>query len=69
MSTFQTNFKPLWLGGGGDGNRLVEVTVNSMEENSEDFCLIYVQEFGLWKQSLIAAITPLPPPPINGGDE
>ncbi len=66
MFTLQTNFKLLWLEGVGDGNRLVEVTVNSMEENSEDFCLIYVQEFGFWKQSLIAAITPLPHPPLLG---
>ncbi len=31
-------------GGGGEGreNTLVEVTVNSKEENSEDFCPNYV---------------------------
>ncbi len=28
-------------------NPLVEVTVNSKEENSEDFCPNYVQEFSL----------------------
>jgi len=28
--------------------KAVEVTVNSREENSEDFCLDFVQEFGLW---------------------
>jgi hypothetical protein len=28
--------------------QLVEVTVNSTEENSEEFCLDFVQEFGLW---------------------
>ncbi len=27
--------------------KAVEVTVNSKEENSEDFCLDFVQEFGL----------------------
>ncbi len=31
---------------------LVEVTVNSKEENSEDFCSNYVQEFGLWELAL-----------------
>jgi hypothetical protein len=30
---------------GGSRNPLVEVTVNSKEENSEDFCPNYVQEF------------------------
>jgi hypothetical protein len=25
----------------------IEVTVNSKQENSEDFCLDFVQEFGL----------------------
>ncbi len=39
---FQTTFAQ-W----GEVNPLVEVTVNSMEENSEDFCPNYVQEFGL----------------------
>jgi hypothetical protein len=27
--------------------KAVEVTVNSKEENSEEFCLDFVQEFGL----------------------
>ncbi len=27
--------------------KAVEVTVNSKEENSSDFCLVFVQEFGL----------------------
>jgi hypothetical protein len=27
--------------------KAVEVTVNNKEENSEDFCLDFVQEFGL----------------------
>ncbi len=31
-------------------------TVNSKEENSEDFCLHFVQEFGLWSQRV--------PPPL-----
>jgi hypothetical protein len=39
-------FQPLLLKGGGGGNPLVEVTVNSKEENSENFCPNYVQEFG-----------------------
>ncbi len=26
--------------------------MNSKEENSEDFCLNYVQEFGLWRKHL-----------------
>jgi hypothetical protein len=38
---FQTTYA------GGGGNPLVEVTVNSKEENSEDLCPKYVQEFGL----------------------
>jgi hypothetical protein len=47
--TLQTSFKPLLLGGGGGGgfNPLVEVTVNSKEENSKDFCPNYVKEFDL----------------------
>jgi hypothetical protein len=28
-------------------DKAVEVTVNSKEENSQDFCLIFGQEFGL----------------------
>jgi hypothetical protein len=28
--------------------KTVEVTVNSKEENSKDFCLDFVREFGLW---------------------
>jgi hypothetical protein len=38
MFTLQTSFKI---------KSVVEVTVNSKEENSEDVCLNYVQEFGL----------------------
>ncbi len=36
-----------------------EVTVNSKEENSQDFCPNYVQEFGLWQKfcSLLPLIT------------
>ncbi len=37
MFTLQTSFKPLLVGGGGL-NPLVDVTVNSKEENSKDFC-------------------------------
>ncbi len=49
MLILQTSFKPLLLGEGGGGrvNPLVEVTVNSKEENSQDFCPNYVQEFDL----------------------
>ncbi len=38
--------------------KAVEVTVNRKEENSEDFCLDFVQEFGLNSTLLIS---PLPP--------
>ncbi len=49
MFTLQTSFKPLLLGGGGGiVKSVVEMTVNSKEENSEDFCTNYNQEFGLW---------------------
>ncbi len=44
---FQTTFPQ-----GGRGrviNPLVEVTMNSKEENSQEFCLNYVKEFGLPK--------------------
>jgi hypothetical protein len=48
MFTLQTSIKPLLPGGGGGGlNPLFEVTVNSKEENSYDFCPNYVQEFSL----------------------
>jgi hypothetical protein len=49
MFTLQTLFKPLLLKGGGGGGvkSISKVTVNSKEENSEDFCPNYVQEFGL----------------------
>ncbi len=33
---------------GGGGVPLIKMTVNSKEENSEDFCPNYVQELGLW---------------------
>jgi hypothetical protein len=33
-------------------NPSVEVTVNSKDENSEDFCPNCVQEFGLWAAGL-----------------
>ncbi len=46
MFTLRTCFKPLFLKVGG-GDPLVEVTVNSKEVNSKDFCPNYVQEFGL----------------------
>ncbi len=31
--------------------KAIEVIVNSKEENSSDFCLDFVQEFGLWAKS------------------
>ncbi len=37
--------------GGVSKNPLVEMTVNSKEENFYDFCPNYVQEFGLRKAS------------------
>ncbi len=47
----QACFKPILLkaGGGGEGVKsvVIEVTVNSMEKNAQDFCLNYVLEFGL----------------------
>jgi hypothetical protein len=48
MFTLQTSSKLLLLGGeGGSKNPLVENTVNSKEENSQECCPNYVQEFGL----------------------
>ncbi len=38
------SFKPFLFRGG----RRVEVTVNAKEETTSDFCLICIQEFGLW---------------------
>ncbi len=51
-------------GGGGDRSRIrqsVQVIVNSKEENPEDFCLNYSQEFGLWSV-LISLVVACPPP-------
>ncbi len=49
--TLQTSFKPLLITGGKKvkyvSRGVSQVTVNSTEENSEDFCPNYVQEFGL----------------------
>jgi hypothetical protein len=42
----QNSLNPLLLGGGGIP--LVDVTLNSKEENYQDFWPNYVQEFGLW---------------------
>jgi hypothetical protein len=49
MFTLQPVSSDFFLGGGGGwwSNPSVEVTVNGKEENSEDFCPNYVQEFGL----------------------
>jgi len=48
MITLHPSFKLLLLKERGEGvNPLVEVTVNSKKENSEDFCPNYVQEFWL----------------------
>jgi hypothetical protein len=47
MFTLQNSFKPLLLKGRRELNPLVEVTVNSKEVNSQDFCSNYVQQFGL----------------------
>ncbi len=52
MFTLQLSFKPLLLKGGGGGvNPLIEVTVNSKEENFSAFCPNFVQEFGLCTES------------------
>ncbi len=48
MFTLQTSFRPLLFEWGRWVKSVVGVTVNSKEENSEDFCPNYVQEFGLW---------------------
>ncbi len=48
MFTLQTSFWLLLLKGGRGVNLLVEVIVNSKEENSQDFCPNYVQEIDLW---------------------
>ncbi len=48
MFTLQTSFNPLLLKEGGRINLLVELTVNSKEENLLTFCPNYVQEYGLW---------------------
>ena len=37
--------------------KAVEVTVNSKEENSQDFCLDFVQEFTLWISKVHRATT------------
>jgi hypothetical protein len=46
--TLETSFKPLLFKWGRGVKSVVGVTVNSKEENSEDFCPNHVQEFGLW---------------------
>ncbi len=54
-------------------NPLVEVTVNSKEENSSDFCLNYVQEFSLdtvqyGRIPLQSTINPCKQDTIKGGE-
>ena len=44
VNQFQTTFAQ----GGGGVHPLVEVIMNSKEENSKYFCPNNVQEFGLW---------------------
>ncbi len=46
MFTLQASFKPFYHGGKGSVP-LVEVTVNSKEDNSKHFSPNYVQEFDL----------------------
>ncbi len=46
MLTLQTSFKTTFA----RGDSFAEVTVNSNEENSYDFCPYYVQDFGLCKK-------------------
>ncbi len=36
--------------------KAVEVTVNNKEENSSDFCLDFVQEFGLWCMNYVGSV-------------
>ncbi len=50
MFYLANQFQPTFARGGGRGgnNSFVGVTANSKEENSQDFCPNYVQEFGLW---------------------
>ncbi len=43
---------------------VAEVTVNNKEEKSEDFCLDFVQEFGVWK---MCAACKLPMVDFNPG--
>jgi hypothetical protein len=47
----------LLRGRGGGGINPLEVTVNSKEESSYDFCPNDVQEFGLWKEDELKDIS------------
>jgi hypothetical protein len=62
MFTLQTSFKPRLLGGGGGGVKSVssDDCEYSKEENSEDFCLDYVEEFGPFSPLHSSS-----PPPLN----
>ncbi len=53
LYTMFTQLQTTFAQGDGEQNPLVEVTVNSKEENSEDFCPNYVQEFGFWAGSVV----------------
>ncbi len=44
-NVYITSFKPLLRRG---EEKSIYVTVKSKEETSQDFCPIYVQEFGHW---------------------
>jgi hypothetical protein len=58
MLTLQTSFQTTFAqGGAGEYNPLVEMTVNSKEENSQGFCPNYVQEFGLSVQVLLPLVS------------
>ncbi len=48
---------------GREGVKSLEVTVNSKEENSSDFCRNYVQEFGLCKVRRVILLNWTPPLP------
>ncbi len=70
MLTLQTSFQTTFAqGGAGEYNPLVEMTVNSKEENCQDFCPNYVQEFGLSFQVLppTCELDLIPPPSLQNG--
>ena len=53
MFTLQTSLKTTFATGGRGVNMLLEVTVNSKEKKSQDFCPNYAQEFGLSSHTVL----------------